>query len=158
MLFRSLQTTNGQFINNPIFKHWERQDQMLLGWIRSSLTETIQGQVASCLTTSSLWSSLIHSYSATSRVRLNDLRRQIQSSTKGSASCIDYLNRMRSLADELAFIGHPMSDDDLISAVLTGLGPEFTPFIVSVTTSSRTQPYTFPDLHGMLLEIGRAHV
>lgn len=126
---------------------------MLLSWIRSSLTEIVQGQVASCLTTSSLWSTLKHSYSAASRARLNELRRQIQSSKKGSSSCIDYLNQICSLADKLAFIGQPMTNDDLTSALLNGLGPEFNSFVISITISSanRSQPFTFADLHGMLL-------
>jgi gag-polypeptide of LTR copia-type len=124
---------------------------MLLGWIRSSLTEIIQGQVAACQTTTDLWSCLKHSYSATYNARLTDLRRQINSSLKGSSSCIDYLNRLRGLSDELSFIGFPMSDDDLISALLNGLGPEYNSFVTSVTTSSRHLPFTFSELHGALL-------
>jgi gag-polypeptide of LTR copia-type len=124
---------------------------MLIGCIRSSLAESIQGQVANCVTTADLWSRLKLSYSAASNARLTDLRRQINTATKGFGSCIDYLNRMRSLSDELAFIGYPMSDGDLTSALLNGLGPEFNSFVTSVITSSRLQPFSFADLHGMLL-------
>lgn len=148
---RTICTESGQFIFNPALHAWNCQDQMLLGWIRSSLTESIQGQVAACQTTADLWSRLKSSYSAASNARLNDLRRQINSTAKGSSSCIDYLNRMRALADELSFIGFPMTDGDLTSALLNGLGPEYNSFVTSVTTSSRHQPFSFSDLHGMLL-------
>jgi hypothetical protein len=100
-LAKTLPSTDGQTITNPAFHSWHCQDQMLLGWIRSSLTETIQGQVATCQTTVDLWSRLKHSYSATSNARLTDLCRQTNSSLKGSGSCIDYLNRSRGLSDEL---------------------------------------------------------
>jgi gag-polypeptide of LTR copia-type len=120
-LAKTLPSTDGQTITNPAFHSWHCQDQMFLGWIRSSLTETIQGQVAACQTTIDLWSRLKHSYSATSNARLTDLRRQTNSSLKGYGSCIDYLNRLRGLSDELSFIGFPMSDSDLVSALFNGL-------------------------------------
>lgn len=65
----------------------ERQDQLLLAWICSSLTEPIQAQVVSCETTADLWQNLTHIFSATSRARLTNLCRQLQTTTKGSSSC-----------------------------------------------------------------------
>lgn len=86
---KTVRSDAGQISINPDFHPWNCQDQMIIGWIRSSLTETIQGQVANCRTTAELWSRLKLSYSAASNARLTDLRRQINTSTKGSSSCID---------------------------------------------------------------------
>jgi hypothetical protein len=91
---KKIPDANGQLHDNPIFSHWERQDQLLLGWIRSSLTEIVQSQVSSCGTSYDLWNDLKQSYSATSRARITDLHCQIQTTTKGSTSCADYLRRM----------------------------------------------------------------
>jgi hypothetical protein len=44
-----------------------------------------------------------------------------------------------------------VTDDDLVMYVLNGLGPEFNSFVVSITTSSRHQPYTYPELHASLM-------
>jgi GAG-pre-integrase domain len=44
-----------------------------------------------------------------------------------------------------------VTDDDLVMYVLNGLGPEFNSFVVSITTSSRHQPYTYPELHTSLM-------
>lgn len=136
------QATKGEFS--------DQQDQLILAWIRSSLTESIQAQVVSCDTTAELWSSLTQIFSATSRTRLTDLRRQLQTTTKGNSTCSEYLQRMRQISDELAFIGSPLTDDDLVSSVLNGLGTEFNPFVVAVTTASRHSPLSFSDLHGLL--------
>jgi gag-polypeptide of LTR copia-type len=122
-----------------------------LGWIRSSLTETIQAQISSCRTSIELWTSLKQSFFATSRARLTDLRCQLHSAHKGSSSCTNYFQKMRHLADELAFIGNPISDDDLVIGVLNGLGPEYNPFVVSFTTANQTQPLSFSNLHDTLL-------
>jgi gag-polypeptide of LTR copia-type len=91
---RQIQTDAGTTVLNPAFSNWECQDQLLLGWIRSSLTETILAQVSSCKTSNELWVSLKQSFSATSRARLTDLRRQLHSAVKGSSSCADYLHKM----------------------------------------------------------------
>lgn len=66
-------------------------------------------------------------------------------------SCSDYLMTMRSIADELAFIGSPVSDDDLAMYILGGLGPEFNSFVVAATTASRRDGFSLPDLQAGLL-------
>jgi hypothetical protein len=53
--------SNGAPAISPNYPPWHRQGQLLLGWIRSSLTEDIQAQVVSCTTTSDLWSSALPS-------------------------------------------------------------------------------------------------
>lgn len=135
--------------SNGVFS--DRQDQLILAWMRTSLTETIQAQVVSCNTTAELWSSLTQIFSATSRAQLTDLRRQLQTTSKGASSYSEYLQRMRQISDELAFIRSPLTDDDLVSSVLNGLGAEYNPFVIAVTTASRHSPLSFADLHGLLL-------
>jgi hypothetical protein len=56
---------------------------------------------------------------------------------------------MRSIADELAFIGSPVRKEDLILQVLNGLGPDFISFVMTVTT--RFEPLNFSKLQTMLL-------
>ena len=43
----------------------------------------------------------------------------------GTWSIIEYLRAVKALADEMAIIDHPISDDDLTLYVLNGLGPDF---------------------------------
>lgn len=61
---------------------------------------------------------------------------------------------MCQLSDELAFIGAPLIDDDLVSSILNGCGAEYNPFFIVVTTVSRHSPLIFSDVHGLLLSIG----
>jgi gag-polypeptide of LTR copia-type len=100
--------------SNPFFSRWHRQDQLILSWPRSTLSDTILSQVVSCDTSATLWKSLLQSFSATSRARLSELRRALQTTTKEGLSCADYCQKMKSLADEFAFVGSPISDDDLV--------------------------------------------
>ena len=43
----------------------------------------------------------------------------------GTRSITEYLHVVKALADEIAIIDHPISDDDLTLYVLNGLGPDF---------------------------------
>ncbi|KAJ3704083.1 hypothetical protein LUZ61_007788 [Rhynchospora tenuis] len=142
---------DGQILPNPESPPWHCQDQLLLGWLRSSLTEIVQAQVVNCATSFELWNSLQSIFSNKSRARLADLRRQIQTASKGGMSCSDYIHHMRRLADELLFIGSPIPEDELVDATLNGLGSDYLPFVTSITTTHRSDPISFSELHGLLL-------
>ncbi|KAJ1704596.1 hypothetical protein LUZ63_004375 [Rhynchospora breviuscula] len=144
-------TTSGQIEINPEFLPWRRQDQLLLGWIRSSLTDSVQAQVVSCTSTKELWDSLQQLYCSTSRARLVDLKCQIQAARKGDEPCAEYLQNLRRAGDELAFIGSPVPDEDLVMAAINGLGVDYNPVVAAVKITSRHAPYSFSDLRGLLL-------
>ncbi|KAJ3703988.1 hypothetical protein LUZ61_007693 [Rhynchospora tenuis] len=134
---------------NPEYVQWKKQDQMLLGWLRSSLSESLLAQVVSCTTTAELWSLLQSTFSASSQARLIELQQQLQGIKKGGSSCADYIQKLRSIADELAFIGSPVSDREMVNYTLRGLGSDFDPLVLAVT--ARSDPISLPDLHGLLL-------
>jgi hypothetical protein len=51
----TVRSPNGQIEINLSYLPWHRQDQLLLGWLRSSLTETLLAQVVSLTTTRDFW-------------------------------------------------------------------------------------------------------
>jgi hypothetical protein len=53
------------------------------------------------------------------------LKERLATISKGSSSVHDYLRTIRSIGDELALIGHPVDDLDLVIAAVNGLGPTF---------------------------------
>ncbi|KAJ4816146.1 hypothetical protein LUZ62_028712 [Rhynchospora pubera] len=145
------QNSDGQIEFNQEYLSWSRQDQLLLSWLRASLSESIQAQMVSCSTSAALWTTLQQQFATNSRARLIDLKRQLQSAQKGGSSCTEFLQRIRTLADELAYIGAPPTNDDLVLTILNGLGPEFNPFVAAITATTRNDPITVSDIHGMLL-------
>lgn len=120
---------------NPTFLSWTKQDQLLLGWLRSTTSSSILSQYISRKTAAHLWSSLHRVYSAVSAAR--------------GSSCSDYYTHLLSIADQLAASGSPVPDLDLVNYILTGLGPEFNSFVVTLTT--RATPVSLTELHGFLL-------
>jgi gag-polypeptide of LTR copia-type len=81
--------------------------------------------------------------------RVTDLRRQLQSTTRGSQSCSAYFEKMVNIADQLSASGSPVSYSDLVTTLLSGLGPEFNSFVVAVTT--RSDSLSSSDLLGYIL-------
>jgi gag-polypeptide of LTR copia-type len=90
-------------------------------------------------------------FSASSRARQANLRRQLQTTTKGASSCSEYLQKLRYIADELAFIGSPVTDADLIMFTLTGLESDYNLFVVAATTAACNEAFTFTELYSLLL-------
>ncbi|KAJ3705170.1 hypothetical protein LUZ61_008875 [Rhynchospora tenuis] len=144
-------TTDGQLTLNPDYSIWHRQDQLLLGWLRSSLSESIMAQVVSCNTSMELWSSLQLTFASASRSRITDLKKQVQFAQRGNRSVTDFVQHIRFLGDELAFAGAIVSQEELVSAVINGLGPDYLNFVTTVTTSHRNESLSLSELHGMLL-------
>ena len=56
---------------------------------------------------------------------------------------------MKALADEIAIIDHPISDDDLTLYVLNGLGPDF--WEIARPIRARESSLTFEELHDLLV-------
>jgi hypothetical protein len=63
----------------------------------------------------------------------------------------------KSWANQLAVIGKPTDDEDLISFIIRGLNPTFNSFVTSYSLATRVNPLSFADFqdelfnHEMLL-------
>ena len=54
-------------------------------------------------------------------------------------------------ADQLAAIGKPTDDEDLISFIISGLNPTFNSFVTYVSIAARDNPLSFLDFQDELL-------
>ncbi|KAF4392709.1 hypothetical protein G4B88_029448 [Cannabis sativa] len=52
------------FIINPEYKNWIVSDQLLMGWLYSSITEVIETEVMGCDSAAALWKALENLYGA----------------------------------------------------------------------------------------------
>ncbi|GAV89277.1 UBN2_3 domain-containing protein, partial [Cephalotus follicularis] len=132
---------------NPDFLAWYKQDQLLLSWILSSLTESVHAQVVGL--TTSLWSALAAAFASPSQERVMQLHLDLHNVSKGADSMAVYLQKVKSISDALALASTPVSDEDFIIYILGGLGDEYRAFVSSISTQSTL--ITLADLHGLLL-------
>lgn len=131
----------GEFaVANPAYQLWCRQDNHVSLALLGSYSPKAQVIVASATSSADAWAKLQKAFSNRSRARVMSLKGRLAAITKGTSSVHDYLCSIRSIADELALINHPIDDIDLVIAALNGLGPSFREFSASIRT--RDTPFS----------------
>ncbi|KAA8535609.1 hypothetical protein F0562_030612 [Nyssa sinensis] len=134
---------------NPAFKLWKRQDQLVLSWIVASVSEGVLPQLVGTPTASTAWNTLVSAYASGSKAHIRELRAQLHHLHRDTASIETYVVRAKGIANRLAALQHPVSDEELIEFVIAGLGPAYKLFTRML--ECRTDDFDFDDLYGMLL-------
>uniref|UniRef100_A0A2N9HE87 Reverse transcriptase Ty1/copia-type domain-containing protein n=1 Tax=Fagus sylvatica TaxID=28930 RepID=A0A2N9HE87_FAGSY len=129
--------------------HWVRQDKLILSAILASTSPSITPLIATAKTSHGAWTKLKTLYASRSRTRAMQLKEELTLNQRGNRSITDYLHAVKALADEIAIIDHPISDDDLTLYVLNGLGPDFREIAGPIRT--RESSLTFEELHDLLV-------
>jgi hypothetical protein len=148
----------GEKVPNPEFSTWNKKDQYLLSWINMSLFPSVLSTIYGLHTSRQVWSSLSTRFASQSRSQVLHLKRQLHGLQQGSKSCTEYLRLAKSIADQLAAVGKPADDEDLISFIMSGLNPSFNSFITSYYVNTRDHSPTFANFqddvlsHEMLLK------
>nr|XP_009763361.1 PREDICTED: uncharacterized protein LOC104215290 [Nicotiana sylvestris] len=132
---------------NHAYTLWFRQDQLIQNALMDSIDPTIASTVATANTSKHTWDSLHTAYANKSQTRIFSLRDQLGRITKDTTPITEYLQRIRSLSDELATVGAPVT---LIVKILSGLGPKFRE--ISAAIRVRDTTVTYEELYEMLLD------
>eukprot|EP00258_Populus_trichocarpa_P037861 XP_024453880.1 uncharacterized protein LOC112326993 [Populus trichocarpa] len=102
--------------------HWIRQDKLILHAILASTSTTITPLLAAYKTSHEAWMAL---------------------------TLTEFLQGIKVIADELAIIDHPVSDDDLTLYILNGLGIEFRE--IAAPIRARETSLKFEEIHDLLV-------
>jgi hypothetical protein len=140
----------GKTISNPEYSVWVRKDQFILSWINLNLSESVLSSVYGLHTSRQVWLALSTQFASQSKSWISQLKRQLQTLHQGSKTCTAYLNFAKTCADQLAAIGKPVDDEDLISYLMGGLNPSFNSFITTITITSRNTSLSFADFRAEL--------
>ncbi|KAF5451225.1 hypothetical protein F2P56_026345 [Juglans regia] len=129
--------------------HWIRQDKLILSALLASTAPSITLLIATAKTSHEAWKKLNNLYASRSRTRAMQLKEELTLIQRGNRSITEYLHAVKALADEIAIIDHPISDDDLTLYVLNGLGPDFRE--IAATIRARESSLAFEELHDLLV-------
>ncbi|KAH0651477.1 hypothetical protein KY285_031594 [Solanum tuberosum] len=141
---------NNQDVENPAFISWYRQDQLIQNVILASVDPTLAATVVAASTSQASWDALHTAYANKSQTRIFSVRDRLARLAKETLPVADYLHQVRSLCDELATAGAPVSNEELIVKILTGLGPEFREISATIRAKDSTISYT--ELYEKLLD------
>ncbi|CAA6674840.1 unnamed protein product [Spirodela intermedia] len=129
---------------NPAYQAWWRNEQQVLGFINSSLSEIILSKLGQKTTTKELWTAIQKTYSSSDRSRIMDLQRHLHNFVKGDSCIEEYIQRFKRLAEELALAGKLVEEISQICVFLRGLGPKYSTFDISI--NANLNHLTFEDI------------
>ncbi|CAN6462901.1 unnamed protein product [Victoria cruziana] len=137
-------------VSNPEYDKWVEKDQTLIAYITATLSERILQTIPNDTTALDLWVLLASSYAQVLEARILQLKWQFQSLRKGTKSVNDFFTDMRVITDQLAAIGSPVSDKEMVQQVLGSLDADYHVF----RTTMRMLPTlpSFEDLRAKLIQ------
>ncbi|XP_012842703.1 PREDICTED: uncharacterized protein LOC105962902 [Erythranthe guttata] len=98
---------------------WQRADYLLQSWIYGTITEDLSSMVLSKTAMAhDLWKALTSLFTDNEDYRAIQLEEQFKSLKKGSLSIHDYCQLLKTTADNLADVGNPVSDKQLVLQTL----------------------------------------
>ncbi|KAF7836228.1 Retrovirus-related Pol polyprotein from transposon TNT 1-94 [Senna tora] len=106
---------------NPEFTVWRKQDKLLLSWLLSSMSESMQTRLVGCKHSFQLWAKIEESFANHTRAKVHLYLTEFRSIKKGTRSMSEYLLRIKALVDSLAAVGNPIAESDQIHVILNGL-------------------------------------
>ena len=129
-----------RIVPNPAYTAWWTQDQRVLGLLLGAMEPSIAAQLTRHQTAAGVWTAVHTMYGAQNRANVRHVRRQLQSLRKNDASASSYMDKIKELADMMSAAGSPLSDDELVDQMLTGLGPEFNPVAAALGVNNAAMP------------------
>ncbi|KAL3642739.1 hypothetical protein CASFOL_013554 [Castilleja foliolosa] len=144
---------DGSATANPSFLKWRRQDQILVSWLLSSLTEGLLVTTVGLSTATEIWKTIEGVFANQNKAKVMQIRLQLQTLKKGGLSMREYLNKVKSCCDLLSAAGEKVSESDHLLYILGGLGTEYNPVLVSLTSRSASQPVSLTEAHAILLSL-----
>ncbi|XP_071683505.1 uncharacterized protein [Lolium perenne] len=135
-------------VPNPAYDTWIVRDQQVLRFLLNSLSPDILSHVLSAESSAEAWSMIDAMFKTAARSKTQHLRSQLNDTKKLSMSADDYFTKMKGFASELAAIGKPLDDDELVGYLLRGLDKDhYNSLITNINGKSDT---TLDEFFGQL--------
>lgn len=117
---------------------YKKRNRFLLLWLKSTLSDRALALVTRSTSSQMAWQAIENTFQAQTQACRMQLKAQLLTLTKWSMSIMEYTKRKHSTADSLTANLHPMSDEDLIGHILTGVDSAYGLF----TTTFMMKPKT----------------
>ncbi|KAH9619915.1 hypothetical protein KSS87_011603 [Heliosperma pusillum] len=149
-------TPESKTIPNPAHQSWLRLDRLLYGALLGTIPPTVSPLVIRSTTAKEAWDILSATYANPSRGHILQIKERLNSLTKNTQPISDYMQAIKACTDQLAIMGKPMDQEDIISKTLKGLDYDtFKPIIDAIM--ARDEPITFEALHEKLINFELTH-
>jgi hypothetical protein len=113
-------------------------DQQVPGYLLTTMTQEVMAQIATVTTAAELWSVVGEIYSSQTRAWSVNMRISLVTLKKGNMPATEFMSKMKALADEMAAVGKPLGDEELVSYILNSIDADYLP--LQTATIARTDP------------------
>ncbi|KAK6130844.1 hypothetical protein DH2020_035413 [Rehmannia glutinosa] len=137
-------------VNDPEYKTWIRQDRLLLLAIQTAVTGPAGPIVSRCKNSEEAWRKLKTTYANRSNTRMVGLIDSLTKVSQEGKSISDYMQNVKTIIDDLAMIGHNLSDGEIVVHTLNGLTNEYKE--LKAALRARESPISFEELVEKLLD------
>ncbi|CAA0812737.1 Unknown protein [Striga hermonthica] len=120
----------------------------VVSYLLTSLSKEILTQVTDRKTVEDLWNGIVEITSSQTRARTVNTRIALATTRKGASTMVEYLNKMKMLADDMTSAGKRIDDEELVSYILAGLDYDYNPVVSAVV--ARAEPITMSELYTQL--------
>ncbi|KAJ8775268.1 hypothetical protein K2173_020272 [Erythroxylum novogranatense] len=140
---------DGHQVFNPDYEFWNCQDQLILATIIASLTFAVMNTIADAKTSTKARNKLQVAFANKSVTRILSLWEKLSRTKRDSHSVANYLQSIKSIAEELYLCGSLVSHVDLVVHVLGIIRSEFQDIAAAI--HARDTIITFDELQDKLL-------
>jgi hypothetical protein len=135
-------------VDNPEYAAWLMQDQQVLSGLLSSLSPAVLGHVQLLKMSAQVWEALDRTFASRSKARIVQLRTALVKPKRRDMTMSAYFHHTKKIADTMATIGNPLSNDDIVSYILAGLGEDHENFTTSLSVIAGNGDFSLGDLYG----------
>ena len=132
------------------YNYWKCQDQLTLHAIITSVDQQVISLLGNAKNSKDAWDILNKAFAAKTRHCIMHLKECLSRSVKGSKPVVEFLQGIKTIADELAVINSTVDDIDFVIHTLNGHGSDFKEVAAALCT--RETPMSFDELHDILID------
>lgn len=140
---------DGTVLTNPEFLKWFQRDQLIIHYITGVMETDMIALLGDASTSYQVWDTLRRHFAAQSVANEANLRFQLYSLDRGSASVSQYMQEAKRISDTLATIGQSISSKELVTCILRGLDPDYHTIVTTILNTGTLPEYE--DLRARLL-------
>ena len=128
---------------SPADSSWQQADCCVRSWIFGSVAEAVldMATTGTTQTARQLWVAIDGLFQANKAQRAIFLSHEFHSMTQGDSSIDDYCLRVKTTANKLRDVGHPVDEPQLVLNLLRGLNEEFAGTADHIAATSLTLTY-----------------
>jgi hypothetical protein len=118
---------DGTLTADPTDPNWDQADCCVKSWILGSVNDSVLDLAMDNdnQSTHALWVTIENIFRANKEPRTIFLNHEFHSMQQGDSNIASYCQRMKTIADALRDVDHPVKDSELILNLLRGLNPHF---------------------------------